>query len=38
MKDMVKANRLGMKTNGGWYDYPQEIMEEATHAIRVLKD
>jgi len=24
MKDMVKANRLGMKTNGGWYDYPKK--------------
>jgi 3-hydroxybutyryl-CoA dehydrogenase len=21
LKDMVKANRLGMKTNAGWYDY-----------------
>ncbi len=21
LKDMVKANRLGMKTGGGWYDY-----------------
>jgi 3-hydroxybutyryl-CoA dehydrogenase len=24
MKDMVKANRLGMKTGGGWYDYPKK--------------
>ena len=21
LKDMIKANRLGMKTNTGWYDY-----------------
>ena len=21
LKDMIKANRLGMKTNAGWYDY-----------------
>jgi len=24
MKDMVKANRLGMKTGGGWYNYPKK--------------
>jgi 3-hydroxybutyryl-CoA dehydrogenase len=24
MKDMVKANRLGMKTGAGWYDYPKK--------------
>lgn len=24
LKDMVKANRLGMKTGGGWYDYPRK--------------
>ena len=24
MKDMVKANRLGMKTGSGWYDYPKK--------------
>jgi 3-hydroxybutyryl-CoA dehydrogenase len=24
MKDMVKANRLGMKTGGGWYSYPKK--------------
>ena len=24
MKDMVKANRLGMKTGGGWYDYSKK--------------
>lgn len=24
LKDMVKANRLGMKTGGGWYDYPKK--------------
>ena len=24
LKDMVKANRLGMKTGAGWYDYPKK--------------
>ncbi len=24
LKDMVKANRLGMKTGGGWYNYPKK--------------
>jgi 3-hydroxybutyryl-CoA dehydrogenase len=24
LKDMIKANRLGMKTGGGWYDYPKK--------------
>jgi len=24
LKDMIKANRLGMKTGAGWYDYPKK--------------
>jgi 3-hydroxybutyryl-CoA dehydrogenase len=24
LKDMIKANRLGMKTGAGWYNYPKK--------------